>query len=102
MAQSPSNPSGAGPHSSSSAPAGRPLPPSLQHQFEIEMGRDFSNVRVHENHGPTLVGAQAYTRGSDIHFAPGQYQPHDPAGSKLLAHELAHVVQQGGPSGPQA
>ncbi len=67
------------------------------------MGRDFSNVRVHENHGPTLQGAQAYTSGSDIHFAPGQYQPHDPAGNKLLAHELTHVVQQQrGPGGPQA
>jgi len=74
--------------------AGKPLPPSLQHELEIQMGQDLSAVRVHENHAPTLMQAQAYTQGTDIHFAPGRYQPHDPAGRELLAHELTHVVQQ--------
>lgn len=74
---------------------GNPLPPALQHEFESQMGADFSEVRVHENHDPTLINAKAFTRGNNIYFAPGQYQPHDPEGRKLLAHELTHVVQQG-------
>ena len=41
-----------------------------------------------------MIGAQAYTTGSDIHFAPGQYDPHSPAGQEVLGHELWHVVQQ--------
>lgn len=40
------------------------------------------------------MGALAYTQGSDIHFARGQYQPGSAAGDELLGHELAHVVQQ--------
>jgi len=40
------------------------------------------------------LGAQAYTQGTDIHFAPGQYQPSSQGGQELLGHELAHVVQQ--------
>jgi hypothetical protein len=78
----------------SAAAAGRPLPPSLRHQFESQMGTNLSDVRVHEDHGPTLMGAKAYSQGKDIHFAPGQYQPHDPAGREMLGHELTHVVQQ--------
>jgi len=42
------------------------------------------------------LSAQAYTLGSHVVFGAGQYQPHTPAGRRLLAHELAHVVQQGG------
>ena len=40
------------------------------------------------------VGARAYTQGSDIHFAPGQFKPGTSAGKRLLGHELTHVVQQ--------
>uniref|UniRef100_UPI0022EAD86A eCIS core domain-containing protein n=1 Tax=Falsiroseomonas oryzae TaxID=2766473 RepID=UPI0022EAD86A len=41
-------------------------------------------------------GARAFTLGRDIVFAPGRYAPETAAGRSLLAHELAHVVQQGG------
>lgn len=70
------------------------LPPTLQHHFETELRTDLSNVRVHEGHAPTLLGAQAFSSGENIYFSPGHYQPHTENGRKLLAHELAHVVQQ--------
>ncbi len=40
------------------------------------------------------LGARAFTKGQDIYFAPGAYQPQTPSGRKLLAHELSHVTQQ--------
>lgn len=40
------------------------------------------------------LGALAFTCGADIHFAPGRYNPHTHEGAQLLAHELAHVLQQ--------
>lgn len=70
------------------------LPQSVQHQYETSMGQDLSHVKVHENHKPTLIGAQSYTQGTDIFFAPGKYQPFSEQGNNLLAHELTHVVQQ--------
>ena len=73
---------------------GQPLSPSLQHKYGTEFGADLSQVNIHESHVPTLMGAQAYTSGSDIHFPPGGDSPYSPEGEKLLAHELAHVVQQ--------
>lgn len=42
------------------------------------------------------VAARAFTVGRDVFFAAGEYRPHTPAGRRLLAHELAHVVQQHG------
>jgi len=42
------------------------------------------------------LGAEAFTYGSDIYFAPGRYQPGSTNGERLLAHELTHVVQQAG------
>lgn len=70
------------------------LPQSVKHSFETRLGHDFSDVKVHENNQPTLMGAQAFTQGSDIFFAPGKYQPLTPDGQQLLGHELTHVVQQ--------
>jgi hypothetical protein len=82
---------------------GKPLPQSMQHKYEAEFGADLSKVNVHESHVPTLMGAQAYTDGNDIHFPPGGHSPYSPEGEKLLAHELAHVVQQNGnPSGNES
>jgi len=74
--------------------SGSPLPPPVRHQMETSFGADFSAVRVHQGPQANMIGALAYTRGENIHFAPGQFDPHSSAGQELLGHELAHVVQQ--------
>ena len=80
--------------------SGAPLPTHIQRQFEGSLGADLSGVRVHtgseSQEAAHAVGAKAYTVGNDIHFAAGRYQPDDPFGMHLLAHEVAHTVQQSG------
>ncbi len=73
---------------------GWPLPRDVQEKMEQAMGANFSDVRIHVGPEAASIGAIAFTWGSDIHFAPGQYNPHTPHGQFLLGHELAHVVQQ--------
>lgn len=79
---------------------GRPLDPAARAFFEPRLGHDFSEVRVHADDqaaaSAQAIGASAYTVGSEIAFAAGRYRPDSPDGRHLLAHELAHVVQQGG------
>ncbi len=64
-------------------------------------GVDFGHVRIHR--GPQAaaaaraVGARAFTVGSHLVFGEGEFQPRSSAGQRLLAHELAHVLQQTGP-----
>ena len=68
--------------------------------MEARFGHDFSQVRVHADSGAAAsarsVDALAYTVGSDVVFGEGRYEPATPTGSWLLAHELAHTVQQRG------
>lgn len=70
--------------------------------FESRFGRDFSYVRIHADakaaESARAVDALAYTVGNDIAFDTGQYTPHSSHGRQLLAHELAHVVQQNRPT----
>src|ERR1041384_2286268 len=73
---------------------GLPLPSEVRAKMETAFGTDFSDVRVHIGHEVSSLGAIAYTWGSNIHFAPGHYNPHTLQGQKLLGHELWHVVQQ--------
>lgn len=79
---------------------GEPLSPSLRAWFEPRFGRDFGAVRVHaDDRAASLAGAlsaHAFTVGRDIFFAAHQYRPAASAGRELIAHELAHVVQQSG------
>jgi hypothetical protein len=79
---------------------GQPLLPSTRSFFERRFGRDFGDVRVHTSGSAAetarSLDALAYTAGSDIVFAPGQYSPATSDGNRLLAHELTHVVQQDG------
>ena len=79
---------------------GAPLSPAERAFFEPRFGHDFSRVRVHADGEAAMaaraVQARAYTFGHDIVFNRGEYVPHTSAGRRLLAHELAHVVQQGG------
>lgn len=70
------------------------MPEAVQAKMEDAFGADFSSVRIHEGAGASDMGALAYTQGTDIHFAPGQYQPDTQSGQELLGHELTHVVQQ--------
>ena len=71
------------------------MPTSLQAKMEAGFGADFSDVSIHPNSSRAVsMGALAYTQGRDIHFAPGQYDPHSRKGQELIGHELTHVVQQ--------
>jgi len=64
-----------------------------------EFGSNFSEVRVHADGAAARLAADlkadAFTRGNDIYFGPGAYDPRTPRGGRLLRHELAHVLQQG-------
>jgi len=79
---------------------GRPLDPAIRASFEPSFRRDFSAVRVHSDAtagaSAAQVNALAYTVGNNIVFSAGQYRPGTTAGRELIAHELAHVVQQSG------
>lgn len=83
--------------------SGQPLGLAARAGMESSFGQDFSQVRVHTGAQAAAaaqsVSALAYTFGNDIVFDAGQFAPETAAGRRLLAHELAHVVQQrnGGP-----
>ena len=62
--------------------------------MESVFGTSFADVRIHEGPEASSIGALAFTRGSSIYFAYGQYNPNTPQGQRLLGQQLAHVVQQ--------
>jgi hypothetical protein len=73
---------------------GKRLPQAIQAKMESLFGTGFGDVRIHESPAATTIGALAFTQGSSIFFAPGQYNPNTPQGQRLLGQQLAHVVQQ--------
>lgn len=79
---------------------GAPLNESLRGKYEPALGDSFGDVRIHT--GPEAdslarsVSARAFTTGTDVYFAQGEYRPSSSDGGHLLGHELAHVVQQRG------
>lgn len=79
---------------------GASLPGNTRQFMESAFSVDFSKVRVHADGAAADMSrdihAKAFTHGSDIYFNNGQYNPHTLQGRHLLAHELTHVVQQGG------
>jgi hypothetical protein len=79
---------------------GTPLGPQIRGFFEPRFGADFSAVRVHDDSKAAAsarsVGAEAYAVGSHLVFGAGRFQPGAGEGRKLIAHELAHTVQQDG------
>jgi Domain of unknown function (DUF4157) len=85
-----------------SSSSGQSLPGDIQRKFEASLGTDLSSVRVHtggeSQSAAHAVGAKAYTMGQNIHFGAGHYDPSSSAGEHLLAHEVAHTVQQQGGS----
>lgn len=81
-----------------SAGGGRPLPPANRGKLEAAYGTDLGHVRVHTDSSADTaaqaVNAHAFATGSNIFFRSGNFRPDTPAGEKLLAHEVAHTVQQ--------
>ena len=79
--------------------SGSPLSPQERAYFEPRFGRDLSGVRLHTHthaaEAARALNARAYAFGRDIAFAPGEYGRDNPGTRRLVAHELAHVVQQG-------
>lgn len=78
--------------------SGRPIEPATRKFMESRFGEDFSQVRIHTNNQASSdarkQNALAYTVGQDIVFDSGQYRPNEMTGRAMLAHELAHTVQQ--------
>ncbi len=83
---------------------GHALDHSTRAALEPQFGYDFSQVRIHTDdraaESAQSLNAQAYTVGPDVVFGEGAYTPQSSTGQRLIAHELAHVVQQS--SGPVA
>ena len=74
------------------------LDAGVRSQMESAFGENFGDVRVHTGGDAERVneelGARAVTSGRDIYFGKGEYDSSTREGKELLAHELAHVVQQ--------
>ncbi|TAL46291.1 MAG: DUF4157 domain-containing protein, partial [Chitinophagaceae bacterium] len=71
----------------------------IQYFMESRFGADFSSIKIHTGSESIQMNrelnAKAFTKGNDIYFNEGQYQPHSSNGKQLLAHELTHTIQQG-------
>jgi hypothetical protein len=80
--------------------SGRSMDAGTLSRMESAFGASFSNVRIHDGaEADTLsrsLQAEAFTTGNDVFFRKGNYDPGSSGGQELLAHELTHVVQQGG------
>ena len=78
--------------------AGRPLEPAVRARMERGFGHSLGGVRVHADGASArlsdAIDARAFTHGRDIFFGSGEYAPGTGAGDRLLAHELAHTLQQ--------
>ncbi|WP_431272989.1 DUF4157 domain-containing protein [Variovorax ureilyticus] len=85
---------------------GRQLPADVRGRMEPVFGTSFADVRLHaDEKGAQLseqLNAHAFTVGRHVAFGAGEFRPGTIEGDALIAHELAHVVQQGGsrPSSP--
>lgn len=79
---------------------GQPMSEKTARQMEQAFGADFSNVTIHTDEQAASLNKDmhsiAFTNGSDIYFAEGQFNPDSSSGKTLLAHELTHVIQQTG------
>jgi Domain of unknown function (DUF4157) len=78
--------------------SGQPLDASTRGFFEERLGHDLSAVRIHTGtvaeRSARALNARAYTVGTDVIFGKNQFSPSTSQGRRLIAHELAHVVQQ--------
>ena len=84
--------------------SGEPMTEPLRVAMESRFGSDFRGVRIHADGAAAAAAgamhAEAFTSGRDVYFAAGRYAPQSEDGQRLLAHELAHVVQQSGGAAP--
>ena len=80
--------------------SGSPLEGHVRGEMERKFGTSLSPVRIHTDNDAAdaarQIGARAFTRGQDIYFSGGTYRPETKEGKGLLAHELAHTIQQRG------
>jgi hypothetical protein len=80
--------------------AGRPLDRSVAAALSPSLGTSLDRVRVHTGDGAAAlaraVTARAFTVGNDIYFGRGEYRPGTSEGNELIAHEVAHTIQQRG------
>lgn len=78
--------------------SGQTLPSATQSDMEKHFGHDFGQVRIHADDkastAASAIHARAFTFGQHIVFGRGQFRPQQAKGKLLLAHELAHVIQQ--------
>jgi hypothetical protein len=85
---------------------GSPLPATNRSKLESSFGADLAAVRVHTDAAADAaarsVQAHAFATGNDVFFRSGKYRPDTAAGEQLLAHEVAHTVQQAGGGGEVA
>jgi Domain of unknown function (DUF4157) len=76
----------------------QPLDPSALSAMEAGFGRDLSDVRVHTDapaaNAAAMLDAAAFTTGRDIYFSESRFAPSTDEGQHLLAHEIAHTIQQ--------
>lgn len=79
---------------------GHGLPTGIRDEVAARVGDPLDDVRIHtDSHADDLarsVSARAFTTGTDVFFAAGEYQPSSASGRELIAHELTHVAQQRG------
>ena len=79
---------------------GQPMSEKTAKQMEQAFGANFSSINIHTDEQAAALNKDlhslAFTNGSDIYFAEGQYNPDSSSGKTLLAHELTHVIQQTG------
>ncbi|MGB3676026.1 MAG: DUF4157 domain-containing protein, partial [Candidatus Nanopelagicales bacterium] len=84
--------------------AGHTLPANVRDLMQRQFGYEFSDVRIHTEEAAArtaaALSAKAVTVGPDIYFARGRWQPDGADGRALIAHELAHVIQQSRGTGP--
>jgi hypothetical protein len=80
---------------------GRRVPAALRERMERVLGADLGGVRIHANTRADALNdalrSRAFTVGADVFVRRSEYRPGSPRGDALLAHELAHTVQQAGP-----
>lgn len=94
---------GEGPASGPGSAGGSTLPRRFAIDLGSRFGRDLGAVRVHTGPQATAAAdrldARAFTVGSHITFGAGEYAPSTPSGRRLLAHEVAHTVEDSAHSG---